>query len=206
MKLAAVLFLPTLAFAQPAVFSPSLLPITASGRLRWVIESTVLPTNILGGAIGAAIGTGLDSPPELGTHWTGFQKRYTNTMTTSLLSNGIEAGLGAGWGEDPRYLPATPGTSLKGRLLRVGKWTVLARNNDGGMGPAYARFVAIPAAAGISNIWRPESETGLDHFAERTALGFAAHLGGNAWNEFWPQAKRKLLRQPLRDEGIFKGL
>jgi hypothetical protein len=175
-------------------------------RLQWVIESSVLPTNILGDAIAAGIGTGIDSPHELGTHWTGFQKRYVNTMSTSLLGNGIEAGLGAAWGEDPRYVPAAPGTPLKGRVMRTVKWTILASNRDGEMRPAYARFVAIPAAAGLSNVWRPESETDFDHFAARTAFGFAGHLGGNAWNEFWPDVKNKLFHKGQKDYGPFKGL
>jgi hypothetical protein len=191
MKLAVLLFLPALAFAQTDSNTLSV-PITPAERLRWVIESTATPTNILGDAIGAGIGTGLDSPRELGTHWTGFQKRYFNAMATGLLSNGIEAGLGAATGEDPRYVPAAPGTPLKSRILRTAKWTFFARNANGEMRPAYERFIAVPAAAGISNIWRPDSETGPGHFAERTAFGFAGHWGGNAWEEFWPDVKKKV--------------
>src|SRR5580704_564691 len=119
MKLVLVLILPAITLAQQADFNPLASPITSANRLQWLIESTVKPTNILGEAIGAGIDTGLDSPRELGTHWTGFQKRYVNTVATSLLGNGIEAGLGAVWGEDPRYVPAGPGTSLRGRVIRA---------------------------------------------------------------------------------------
>lgn len=206
MNLALALLLPTLAIAQETVFTAPAPPITPAERVEWVIQSTVLPTNILADAISAGMGTGLDHPQELGTHWTGFQKRYVNTMATGLLGNGIEAGLGAAWGEDPRYQPAAPGTSFTGRIVHAAKWTVLARNRDGEMGPAYARFIAIPAAAGISNIWRPASETGFDSFAERTAFGFAGHFGGNTWNEFWPDVKKKLLHKGTGDTGPFKSL
>ncbi len=212
MKLALAVLLPAfaiapaLAIAQQTNFAAPAAPITAAQRLQWVIQSTVLPTNILADAISAGVGTGLDSPRELGTHWTGFEKRYVNTMATGLLGNGIEAGLGAAWGEDPRYQPAAVGTSFTGRIVHAAKWTVLARDRDGQMRPAYARFIAIPAAAGISNIWRPDSETGLDNFAERTAFGFAGHFGGNTWNEFWPDVKKKLLHKSGPDAGPFKGL
>jgi len=206
MKLALALLLPAFAVAQQTNFTAPAEPITAAQRMQWVIQSTMLPTNILADSISAAVGTGRDSPPELGTHWTGFQKRYVNTMATGLLSNGIEAGLGAAWGEDTRYVPADPGTSFKGRIVHAAKWTVLARDSNGQMRPAYARFVAIPAAAGISNIWRPDSETGLDNFAERTAFGFAGHLGGNAWNEFWPDVRKKVFHKGGPDAGPFKGL
>jgi len=212
MKLALVLILPVFGFAQQTNFAPAtsgpattLSPITPGQRAQWVIESTILPTNVLGNALGAGIETGLNSPKELGTHWTGFQKRYVNSMATGALSNGIEAGVGALWGEDPRYLPAAAGTSLKGRVMRTAKWTFMAANSDGTMHPAYARFIAIPAANGLSNIWRPDSETDFDHFAERTALGFAGHLGGNAWNEFWPDVKKKVLHKGS-GSGPFAGL
>jgi hypothetical protein len=204
MKLALFLLFPVLTLAQQTDLNSLASPITPAGRVRWVIESTALPTNILGDAIVAAIGTGLDSPAELGTHWTGFQKRYVNTMATGLLGNGIEAGLGAAWGEDPRYVPAAPGASLMNRILRTAKWTFLARNSKGEMSPAYARFVAIPASAGISNIWRPDSEIGFNHFAERTAFGFAGHLGGNAWNEFWPDVKAKYVDKGLKSVGLLR--
>lgn len=206
MKLALALFLPALILAQPTEFSTPLLPITPAERMQWVIENTVLPTSILADSISAAIGTELDAPHELGTHWTGFQKRYVNTMATGLLGNGIEAGLGAAWGEDPRYEPAAPGTSLGGRIARTAKWTFVARNANGQMHAAYARFIAIPAAAGISNIWRPDSETDFDNFAARTAFGFAGHLGGNVWNEFWPDVKKKMFHKGGPDLGPFKGL
>jgi hypothetical protein len=207
MNLALALLVPAIAFAQETDFTaPAVAPITAAERLQWVVQSTVLPSNILANAIAAGVGTGLDHPTELGTHWTGFQKRYVNTMATSLLGNGIEAGLGAAWGEDPRYQPAEPGTSFSGRLMHAAKWTVLARNRDGEMRPAYARFIAIPAAAGISNVWRPDSETGVDNFAERTAFGFAGHFGGNAWNEFWPDVKKRMLRKGGPNSSPFKGL
>jgi hypothetical protein len=193
MKLALALFLPTFLFAQ-TVSNTLTLPITPAERLRWVIESTVMPTSVLGDAVGAGIATGFNSPRELGTHWTGFEKRYFNAMATGLLSHGIEAGLGAATGEDPRYVPAAPGTPFTARVLRTAKWTFLARNANGEMRPAYERFIAVPAAAGISNIWRPDSETGPSHFAERTAFGFAGHWGGNAWIEFWPDVKKKVFR------------
>jgi hypothetical protein len=205
-KLALALLIPAVALAQTTDSVTPATPITALARLQWVIASTALPTSILADAISAGFGTGIDSPRELGTHWTGFQKRYVNTMATGLLGNGIEAGLGAAWGEDPRYVPAEPGTSTRRRIVRAAKWTFLARDSDGQMGPAYARFIAIPAAAGISNIWRPSSETGFDNFAERTAFGFAGHFGGNVWNEFWPDVKKRVLRKSSIDPGPFKGL
>lgn len=171
--------------------------------MQWVIERTVLPTNVLGDAIGAGIGTGLDTPPELGPHWTGFEKRYINSMATGLVQDSIEAGLGAAWHEDPRYFPAAPGTSFKDRLGHAAKMTFYAYRNGGGTQLAYARFVAVPAANALSDTWRPASETDFDHFALRVGLGFAGHFSGNVWTEFWPDVKKKVFHV---NSGPFDGL
>ena len=188
-----VLF-PLLGVAQQNNFTDSYSAITPAERVRWMIDTTVDPADLLGHAFSAGFGTWTDSPKELGTHWTGFEKRYVNNMATSVLGNSIEAGVGAIWGGDPRYFPAEPGTSLKSRFIRAAKWTVLARQANGEVGPAYARFIAIPASNAISDAWRPASETGGGHLLERTATGFGAQFAGNVWHEFWPGIRKKLFR------------
>jgi hypothetical protein len=202
MKLALALLAPAALLAQTNSFTPRP-EITPAERMRWVIERTVMPTNILGDAIGAGIGTGLDAPTELGTHWTGFQKRYVNGMTTGLVQDTIEAGLGAAWHEDPRYFRSAPGTSFKGRLGHAAKMTFYSYTNGGGTRLAYARFVAVPTANALSDTWRPDSERDFDHFAARVGLGFAGHLSGNLWQEFWPDVKKKAFRMK---SGLFDGL
>jgi len=192
MKLTVLALLPLLALAQQNNLIDSSSPITPAERVRWLIGTTFDPADLLGHGFSAGYGTLTNTPHELGTHWTGFEKRYVNNITTSVLGNSMEAGLGAIWGGDPRYFPAAPGTSVKGRVLRAAKWTFLAQNANGNVGPAYARFIAIPASNAISNLWRPASETDADHLLERTATGFGAQLVGNEWHEFWPGIKKKL--------------
>jgi hypothetical protein len=192
MKLILFVLFPLLGVAQQNNLTNAYSTITPAERVQWVIDTTVDPAGLLGHAFSAGFGTAINSPKELGVHWAGFEKRYVNDMATSILGNSIEAGVGALWGGDPRYFPAAPGTSLKGRLIRAAKWTVLARQANGDVGPAYARFIAIPASNAISNAWRPASETGGSHLLERTATGFAAQLVGNEWHEFWPGIRKKL--------------
>ena len=206
MKLGAFLLFPMMALAQTTstpADSAAPKPITPAERLQWVIDSTVRPTSILGNAIGAAIGTGLNTPDELGPHWSGFGRRYLDSVGTAALSDGIEAGVGSLWGEDPRYEVSPPGTPFGKRVLHAAKWTFYARNADGGVRPAYARFIAVPAANAISNTWRPEGDQGFSNLGERAAFGFAGHFGGNCWVEFWPDVKKKLFHG---DSSPFRGL
>ena len=45
-------------------------------------------------------------PQEWEQTWSGFGKRYLEREVDVAISNTMEAGLGAIWGEDPRYIPS----------------------------------------------------------------------------------------------------
>jgi hypothetical protein len=104
--------------------------------MRWVIVSTVGPTSLAAGALSAGWGTLFNLPSEYGTHWEGFGKRYGMRLTGIATGSLMEAGLGAAWGEDPRYFRAA-GQPLKRRIGRVIKMTFLAQNRNGNTMPAY---------------------------------------------------------------------
>ena len=65
----------------------------------------------------------------------------------------MEAGLGAIWGEDPRYTRDV-GAPFGHRVGHAVKMTFMAQNRDGKLMPAYARFIAIPGSNFLSNAWR----------------------------------------------------
>jgi len=78
--------------------------ISGKERIRWAAMETFGTESLLVGTLSAGIGTGRDKPVEYGPHWDGYAKRYGMRLTGIAASNTIEAGLGAIWGEDPRYV------------------------------------------------------------------------------------------------------
>ena len=166
-------------------------PLTGKVRLHWTFDSTLGPATVLGGIFNAAWGTAMDDPPEYQTHWKGFAKRYGMSVSGDAVSNTMEVGLGAIWGEDPRYVRAT-GKPLGARIGNVVKMTFLARGRDGGLQPAFARYAAISGSNFLSNTWRPDSEADKSHATLRVSLGFLGRMGGNAFEEFWPDVRRRL--------------
>ena len=168
-------------------------PLSAKERLNWVTTNTLGPTSLLGASFGAGWSTLTDARPSYDRHWDGFGKRVGINVAGSAVSNTIEAGLGAAWGEDPRYT-RDAGETFKNRLGHIFKMTYMASNRDGQLHPAYARFIAIPASNFLSNTWRPDNTT-VDSALSRTALGFLGRLGGNAFNEFWPDVSRRVFRK-----------
>jgi hypothetical protein len=172
----------------------SIRPITRRQRLDWFTKSTIGPESLSAGLFTAAFGTSINRPREYGPHWEGFGKRYGMRFTGIATGNAMEATIGSLWGEDPRYFP-TSGQSFKGRLKNVVVMTFIARRADGNLAPAYARYIGITGNNFLSNSWRADSESGVGDACQRTALGFAGRMGGNAFAEFWPILTRRLFHR-----------
>jgi len=173
--------------------------ITSWQRLGWFDEKTFGISNLGGSIPGAAWMTFLDRPHEAGPHWEGFAERYGVSVSTNAVSNAMEVGLGAIWGEDPRYRRDGFGVPLKSRIGHVMQWTVLAPNRDGELRPAYARFIAFTSSSFISNSWREPSDTNAEHSFGRIGFGLLGRMGSNAYEEFWPDIKRKLFHRRTSD-------
>ena len=195
---AALAVLPALSFGQSALtapvstpVSPVLQPITSAERWKWFEVETAGPTTLAAGLLSAGWGTLRDNPREYGPHWDGFGQRYGMRLTGISTGNAMEAGLGALWGEDPRY-NRVEGESVGRRLRHVVAMTFMAPNGHGGVMPAYARYVAIPGNNFLSNTWREPSEATNGRALFRTGLGFLSRMTGNAYDEFWPDIKRRL--------------
>jgi len=166
-------------------------PITAGERFRWFACGSVGPESLVGGLFSAGFSTAFNTPREYGPHWEGFGKRYGLRLTGVSTGNAIEAGLGAVLGQDPRYFRAT-GQPFKTRVGHTIKMTFMAENRNGGLTPAYARLAAIPSSNFLSNAWRPDSTANASDALVRSLIGVAGKMGGNAFNEFWPDIRDRL--------------
>jgi len=170
-------------------------PITADERLEWFTRATIGPKSLAGGLFSAGFGTATNSPHEYGTHWTGFGQRYGMRLTGVSTGNAIEAGLGAAWGEDPRYFHTVHQT-FGDRTKNILDLTFRDYHADGTRHPAYARYVAIFGNNFLSNTWREPSEADWQHALVRSAEGFGARALSNAFNEFVPEVWRKVRHHP----------
>ncbi len=175
----------------PAKSVPDYRSISSGQRLRWFANSTTGPVSLLlAGPLSSAWGTMLDRPREYGPHWGGFADRYGMRITGISTGNAIEAALGSVWGEDPRYF-RSPRRGFGTRTRYVIWSSFLAPHRDGTWHPAYARFAGNLGNNFLSNTWRVPSERGPGEALLRCVWGVVGDLGGNAFNEFWPDVKRK---------------
>jgi hypothetical protein len=168
--------------------------ISGKERLHWVIRGTLGPKSLLIGVFTESIATAQNAPREYGPHWDGFAQRYGIRLTGVATSSTIEAGLGSIWGEDPRYVLAE-GQGFGHRVGHVVKLAFAARNREGELRPAYARYIAIPAGNFLSNTWRADSASHNSDALRRSGYGVLSRLAGNAWSEFWPDVKQKVFKK-----------
>src|SRR5258708_2284990 len=109
--------------------------ISGNQRIQWAAQQTFGPQSWLTGTFTAAIGTARDSPAEYGPHCEGYAKRYGMRFSGVASSNTIEAGLGAIWGEDPRYV-RDPSLPISHQLPNVHRLTFTATNRHTRLSPA----------------------------------------------------------------------
>lgn len=178
----------------PDPLDTSYQPITGKQRLDWFVRSTVGPKSLSAGIFSAALATAQNHPREYGPHWEGCGKRYGMWLTGVATGHAMEAGLGALWGEDPRYFLAED-RSFNGRVKHVVATTFAARYPDGHLAPAYARLIAIPGSNFLSNTWRADSVSNARSAGERTAWGFLGRMGSNTFAEFWPDIRKHVFRK-----------
>jgi hypothetical protein len=167
-------------------------PITGRERVDWIVVGTIGVRSLaIVGPLSAAWNTAWNSPEEWERTWSGFGKRYAQREADVAISNTIEAGLGALWHEEPRYIRS----GRKGIMPRARyamKTVLLAQRPDGRLAPAWGRYAGNTLNNLIENAWLPPSVTTPGQTGARMGLGFLSRLGGNLWEEYWPDVRARL--------------
>jgi hypothetical protein len=73
--------------------------------------------------------------------------------------------------------------------------SVAARNGEDSFKPSYARYTAVLGGNFLSNSWRVNGEANAHDALLRSAEGFGGILASNAFEEFWPDVKKRLFRK-----------
>lgn len=181
--------------ADPPLTAGTYVPITEAQRIDWIVDGTIGRKSLfVVGPLATAWQTGFNTPDEWERGGSGIAKRYAQREADVAISNSIEAGLGALWGEDPRYIPS----GRKGiwpRARYAIKTVFLAQGRDGRLRPAWGRYAGNTLNNLIENAWLPPSVTTSGQTALRSGMGMLGRLGGNAWEEFWPDVVRRFRKK-----------
>jgi hypothetical protein len=173
-------------------------PITGEERVQWVRGSLFDTRGLTAGLASTLWGTAWNDPDEWGRSGPGVGKRFLAREAGVAVSNSIEAGLGAVWGEDPRYRP-TRRRDLRSRVQHALKSVVFSPRRDGRYAPAWGRYAGIGVESVVANRWLPPSDSGVSHTFTRIANALIGQLGSNLFREFWPDLKSQFLTQSTRE-------
>jgi hypothetical protein len=185
---------PTQAPASSDLSAIAYRPITGHERFVWAVEGTIGVRSLaLVGTWAAGWDTLINTPEEWGQSWSGFGKRYMQREADVAISNSMEAGLGALWGEDPRYIRSAR-HGVWPRVRYALKAAFVAQRPDGHLAPAWGRYVANTLNNVIENAWLPPSATTAKSTTIRSIQGFLGRMGGNLWDEFAPDVWRMVAR------------
>jgi hypothetical protein len=165
-------------------------PISGAQRVEWIVDGTIGPRSLGVGILAASWRTGFNVPQEWGKTWSGFGKRYLEREADVAISNTIEAGLGAIWAEDPRYIPSGR-HGVWPRARHALKTVFLAPRSNGHLAPAWGYYAGNVFNNVIENTWLPPSATTWGQTAVRGANGFLGRAADNLWEEFWPDVRRR---------------
>lgn len=133
--------LPTasISVSDRAAVTDSYAPITPKQRLDWSADGVFGRPAVLAAVAGDVWQSAWNTPPEWGRTWRGAGFRFAEREVDVALSNGIEAGLGSLWSEDPRYIRLGHG-GIARRFGYAARTVFVAPRKDGAMAPAWARY------------------------------------------------------------------
>ena len=169
-------------------------PLTAKQKFHLMYKSSTDPFIFVTAGFVSAIGQARDSNPGFGQGAQGYGKRYgasyADTVDGNLWGNAILPIL---FKEDPRYFRLGSGT-FKRRLLYSARTTVWARRDNGTWGPNYANVIGNFISGGISNLYYPAADGGVETLTGAATVTAEGTIGA-AFLEFWPDISHHLFKK-----------
>jgi len=170
-------------------------PLPVKTKFLFTAKTMSDPVTIsfLGGI--ALIGQARNSDPTYGQGLKGYGKRYATVyadtgigtlMTASVFPTVLH--------QDPRYFQLGSG-GFKRRTLYALSRIFVARGDNGDVQFNYSEVVGNGVAAGISNLYHPQSQRTLGNTVGVWASDTMLNALCNVAKEFWPDLRRKI-RKP----------
>jgi hypothetical protein len=137
----------------------------------------------------------LNSSPELGSGIGGYGRYYWRTFTDGVSGTFFtEAIVPAITHEDPRYYTLGHGGFLRRTGYAISR-AFVTKTDSGGTSFNFSEVVGNGLEAGLSNAYYPPQERGLSQTAVNWGTQMESAVLNHVFQEFWPDIRRKLLRQ-----------
>ncbi len=170
-------------------------PLTAKQKFQLDLRSSLDPFEFVFAGLDAGEEQAEDTFPGYGQGAAGYAKRfgasYADTFDGGLWGNAILPVL---LHEDPRYFRKGSGPFMN-RFLYSAWTTIWCKRDNGNWGPNYANVAGNFVAGGISNLYYPQSDRGVELTLTRALTVTAEGAIGSEFVEFWPDISRHLFKR-----------
>ena len=170
-------------------------PLSPGQKFRLAYRSAIDPFEFVAAGMLAGFGQATNNHAAYGQGFAGYSKRYGAAYADSAD--------GVFWGnavlpvllrQDPRYFRMGHG-SIKRRILYSITTTVWTKNDNGSWGPNYSNVAGNFISGGISNLYYPPADRGLELTVDGALTVTAEGALGALGVEFWPDISRKLFHK-----------
>ena len=146
-------------------------------------------------AILAGQAMALNSDPELGHGIAGYGRYYWRTFTDGVSGTFFtEAIVPAITHEDPRYYTMGQGGFFRRTGYAISR-AFVTKTDSGGTSFNWSEVAGNGLEAALSNAYYPPEERGLSQTAGNWATQMESAVLNHVFQEFWPDIRRKVLRQ-----------
>jgi hypothetical protein len=170
-------------------------PLTAKGKYIIAMKDSVDYSSFVWAGFLAGQSMALNSYPELGHGTAGYARYYWRAFADQASGAFFtEAFVPALTHEDPRYFTLGHGNVFRRTGYALSR-VVLTPTDSGRITFNFSEVLGNGLEAGVANLYYPPEERGLSKTAEGWATGLESAALNNIIKEFWPDIRKKFLRQ-----------
>lgn len=180
--------------------NPNAAPLSPKQKFQLAYRSAKDPFQVVAAGLDAGYGQAENSFAGYGQGAQGYGKRfgasYADQVSSLFWGNAVLPVL---LHEDPRYYRKGTG-SFKGRFLHAMSSAVWTRRDNGTWGFNYSNVLGNVAAGGLSNLYYPSTDRGLNLTFERAFTVTAEGMIGAEAIEFGPDIMKHLFHKHPKSE------
>ena len=170
--------------------------LTAGQKMRLAFRSSIDPVTFAGAFLVAGYHEAANDLTGFPWGPSGYFERagaaYLDVFDGNMIGNGI---LPAVLHQDPRYFRLGHGSTTHRILYSIATNFVCRHDNTGKWEPNYSNVLGNIASGAISNLYYPNSNSGIGLTLSNGMIVTAEGTVGSIFNEFWPDISRKLLHK-----------
>jgi hypothetical protein len=179
----------------PAAPGVPYVPLTAHQKFHIFLEQTHSPYTFISAGLDATYAQMTGEPYAYGGGFAGYGKRYGAALANEESGRFFNGFLFPTLlHQDPRYLPAKPGSNILQRMTYAASRVLITRADSGRSTLNSSELLGTLSSVSLANAYYPASYRGFGDTMSRFGGALLSDAGSNVLREFWPDIARVFRR------------